>query len=90
MNPNGVRVGELPGGWALGDLGGGTSMGPTLHISPSACSSGSFVLSFSNKPVTDACFPDFCDALYQINRPEEGVMRTSIWSEARVTDNLDL
>lgn len=58
MNPNGVRVGELPGGRALGDLGGGTSMGPTLHISPSACSSGSFVLSFSNKPVTEACFPD--------------------------------
>lgn len=66
MNPNGVRVGELPGGWARGDLGGDTSMGPTLRISPSACSSGSFVLSFSNKPITEACFPDFCDALTKL------------------------
>lgn len=64
-------------------------MGPTLRISPSACSSGSFVSSFANKPITEACFPDSCDALYQINRPEEGVTRTPTWSEARVTDNLD-
>lgn len=65
------RVGEH-----AGDLGGGASTGPTLPMSPSACSSGSSVTSFSSKPVTEACFPKFCDALYQINRPEEGAVGT--------------
>lgn len=65
------RVGEH-----AGHLGGGASTGPTLPMSPSACSSGSSVTSFSSKPVSEACFPEFCDALYQINRSEEGAVGT--------------